>query len=52
MTATVIIETDRLIRRYGRARGIDEVSIAVERSQQLLLRRDVRRRSGTRASAP
>ena len=33
MTATVIIETDRLIKRYGRARGIDEVSIAVERGE-------------------
>jgi ABC-2 type transport system ATP-binding protein len=33
MTATVVIETDRLTKRYGPVRGIDEVSIAVERGE-------------------
>jgi ABC-2 type transport system ATP-binding protein len=33
MTATVVIETERLTKRYGTARGIDEVSIAVERGE-------------------
>jgi ABC-type multidrug transport system ATPase subunit len=30
MSATAIIETDQLTKRYGPARRIDELSIAVE----------------------
>ena len=33
MSATAIIETDQLTKRYGPVRGIDEVSISVERGE-------------------